>query len=405
MEKLKVAVIFGGRSGEHEVSLVSGQSVMGALKPERYEVIPVGITRDGAWIVGENPALALEQEDYSNARAAAIFADPSKQGLWASVDGTALTMSAQTTGASAPDDTASESGAMRQVTSRVGKLAELSEVDVVFPVLHGTFGEDGTVQGLLELAGIPYVGAGVLASALAMDKIAFKDVVRSHGLPITDYVWMTRTQWQVEPETWLDKVEQQLGYPVFTKPANLGSSVGICKCRNRAELRAGLAEAARYDRRILAEWAVPHAREIEVSVLGNETPKASIPGEIVPHREFYDYVAKYIAQGDEASDLLIPAPLDAETTAQVQALAVKTFRAIDGAGMARVDFLMDGETDALYLNEVNTIPGFTPISMYPKLWAASGLSYPDLLDALIDLAMERYRENQRSERVFRPAES
>ncbi|MBN1249269.1 MAG: D-alanine--D-alanine ligase [Anaerolineae bacterium] len=397
MMKLKVAVIFGGRSGEHEVSLVSGQSVMRALDPQKYEVIPVGITRDGAWIVGDNPARALEEEDYSEARAAAIFADPSRQGLWASVEDTHLV--------DPTNDAHEGSQAMRKVTGQVGKLAALSEVDVVFPVLHGTFGEDGTVQGLLELAGIPYVGAGVLASALAMDKITFKDVVRSHGLPITDYVWMTRSQWLADPEGWLDRAEQQLGYPIFTKPANLGSSVGICKCRNREELRAGLTEAARYDRRVLAEQAVPHAREIEVSVLGNEEPEASIPGEIVPHREFYDYVAKYVAQGDDASDLLIPAPLDAEMTARVRELAVRTFRAIDGSGMARVDFLMDGETDELYLNEVNTIPGFTPISMYPKLWAASGLDYTALLDALIDLAIERYRENQRSERIFRPAES
>lgn len=404
--KLKVAVIFGGRSGEHEVSLVSAQSVMGALNPEKYTVVPVGITRDGAWIVGDDTVLALEQEDYASARAAAIFADPSKQGLWAAVDGPVGLVEAEVADLGLEEvllasDPESGQPPARQVTTRVGKLAELSEVDVIFPVLHGTFGEDGTVQGLLELAGIPYVGAGVLASALAMDKIAFKDVVRSHGLPITDYVWMTRSQWEADPEDWLDTVERQLGFPVFTKPANLGSSVGISKCRDRVELRAGLDEAARYDRRILVEWAVPNAREIEVSVLGNEQPRASVPGEVVPHREFYDYVAKYVAHGDDASDLLIPAPLDAETTSLIQELAVRTFKAIDGAGMARVDFLMDGESEKLYLNEVNTIPGFTPISMYPKLWAASGLSYEALLDTLVELALDRYRENQSSERVFR----
>jgi D-alanine-D-alanine ligase len=404
--KLKVAVIFGGRSGEHEVSLVSAQSVMGALDPEKYTVVPVGITRDGAWIVGDNTVLALEQEDYASARAAAIFADPSKQGLWAAVDGPVGLVEADVAdlGLDAvlpASDPRRGQPPSHQVTTRVGKLAELSEVDVIFPVLHGTFGEDGTVQGLLELAGIPYVGAGVLASALAMDKIAFKDVVRSHGLPITDYVWMTRGQWEMDPKTWLDTVERRLGFPVFTKPANLGSSVGISKCRDREALRVGLDEAARYDRRILVEWAVPHAREIEVSVLGNEQPRASVPGEVVPHREFYDYVAKYVAQDDDASDLLIPAPLDEETTTLIQDLAVRTFKAIDGAGMARVDFLMDGESEKLYLNEVNTIPGFTPISMYPKLWAASGLSYEDLLDTLIELALDRYRENQNSERVFR----
>jgi D-alanine-D-alanine ligase len=404
--KLKVAVIFGGRSGEHEVSLVSAQSVMGALDPEKYTAVPVGITRDGAWIVGDDTVLALEQEDYASARAAAIFADPSKQGLWAAVDGPVGLVEADVAdlGLDAvlpASDPRRGQPPSHQVTTRVGKLAELSEVDVIFPVLHGTFGEDGTVQGLLELAGIPYVGAGVLASALAMDKIAFKDVVRSHGLPITDYVWMTRGQWEIDPKTWLDTVERRLGFPVFTKPANLGSSVGISKCRDRESLRVGLDEAARYDRRILVEWAVPHAREIEVSVLGNEQPRASVPGEVVPHREFYDYVAKYVAQDDDASDLLIPAPLDEETTKLIQDLAVHTFKAIDGAGMARVDFLMDGESEKLYLNEVNTIPGFTPISMYPKLWAASGLSYEDLLDTLIELALDRYRENQNSERVFR----
>jgi len=391
MGKLRVAVIFGGRSGEHEVSLVSAQSVMAALSPDKYEVTPVGITRDGAWIVGGDLVLSLEQEDFSDTRPAAIFADPSKRGLWASVEGMGLA-------------TAVQEGTLSQVEGRMDKLTALSQVDVVFPVLHGTFGEDGTVQGLLELAGVPYVGAGVLCSALAMDKIAFKDVVQSHGLPIPDYVWTTRRQWLADPEMWLDRIEEKLGYPVFTKPANLGSSVGICKCDDLDELRAGMSEAAHYDRRILAECAVAHAREIEVSVLGNEDPTASVPGEVVPSREFYDYTAKYIDTGEDASKLLIPAPLDAETTKRVQALAVKTYRAIDGAGMARADFLLNGETGELYLNEVNTIPGFTPISMYPKLWEASGVPYPQLLDRLVDLALDRFQENQRSQRIYRPGE-
>jgi D-alanine-D-alanine ligase len=391
MGKLRVAVIFGGRSGEHEVSLVSAQSVMAALSPDQYEVTPVGITRDGAWIVGSDLMLSLEQEDFSDTRSAAMFADPSKRGLWASVEETGLAAAGQ-------------AGALSQAERRMGKLAVLSQVDVVFPVLHGTFGEDGTVQGLLELAGVPYVGAGVLCSALAMDKIAFKDVVQTHGLPIPDYVWATRRQWLADPDAWLDRIGERLGYPVFTKPANLGSSVGICKCDDRDELRAGMNEAARYDRRILAECAVAHAREIEVSILGNEDPRASVPGEVVPSREFYDYTAKYVDTGADASKLLIPAPLDAEMTKRVQALAVQAYRAIDGAGMARADFLLNGETGELYLNEVTTIPGFTPISMYPKLWEASGVPYPQLLDSLVDLALDRFQENQRSERIYRPGE-
>jgi D-alanine-D-alanine ligase len=393
MSKLKVAVIFGGRSGEHEVSLVSAQSVMAALDPDKYDVIPVGITREGAWIVGRNPMQALRQEDFSTTRPAAIFADPSKQGLWASVGA----------GEAETEALAKVEAGGEPVT--FGKLATLSEVDVVFPVLHGTFGEDGTVQGLLELAGVPYVGAGVLCSALAMDKIAFKDVVKTHGLPIADYVWASRRAWLSDPDTILDAAEAKLGYPVFTKPANLGSSVGICKCHDRAELRHGLDEAARYDRRLLVEWAVPAAREIEVSVLGNEDPSASVPGEVVPSREFYDYAAKYLDEGEDASKLLIPAPLDDATTRDIQDLAIRTYKAIDGAGMARVDFLLNDETGEIYLNEVNTIPGFTPISMYPKLWEASGVPYGRLLDWLIDLALDRHQENTRSERVYRPTQA
>jgi D-alanine-D-alanine ligase len=386
--RIKVAVLFGGRSGEHEVSIMSARSVMRALDPEKYEAIPVGITRQGGWIVGADPVKALESEDFTGTQPAAIFADPSRQGLWADTGVPAAANSALDTVAGGGEST----------------LATLSQVDVVFPVLHGTFGEDGTVQGLLELAGAPYVGGGVLNSALAMDKIAFKDVAKARGLPITDYVWTTRRQWAAEPEVVLDEVERKLGYPVFTKPANLGSSVGIMKCHDRAELRAGLDEAARYDRRILAEWAVPDAREIEISVLGNEEPTASVPGEIIPSREFYDYQAKYLDHGEDASGLLIPAPLDEATTRQVQHLAVEAYRAIDGAGMARVDFLLSRTTGELYLNEINTIPGFTSISMYPKLWEASGIPYPQLLDWLIDLALDRHAENARSVRVFRPGE-
>ena len=375
--KLKIAVLFGGRSGEHEVSLVSARSVMGALDRERFEVIPVGITREGAWLVGSDPMKALEEESFDETRPVAILPDPTRSGL---------------------------NQLQPQPQDEGGRLSLLSRVDVVFPVLHGTFGEDGTVQGLLELANVPYVGAGVLASAVAMDKIIFKQVCDNVGLPIVPYVYCSRRRWEREPEVILNDVEAQLDYPVFTKPANLGSSVGISKCRNREELQLGLDEAARYDRRLLIEVAVPAAREIEVSVLGNEAPSASVPGEIIPSRDFYSYEAKYLDVGENASDLLIPAPLDDEMTARIRALAVKAYRAIDCAGMARVDFLLSGETDALYLNEVNTIPGFTSISMYPKLWEASGVPYDRLLSWLIDLALERHAENARSERVFRPTQ-
>ncbi len=383
MSRLKIALLFGGRSGEHEVSLASTRSVMSALDPEKYEIIPVGITREGAWIVGADPMHALEEEDFAGTRSAAMFADPSESGLWAS----------QRDGEAAP---------LRDRASDERKLAVLSRMDVVFPVLHGTFGEDGTVQGLLELAGVPYVGAGVLCSALAMDKIVFKAVITAHELPTPDCVWMTRRAWEAEPDVWLDRVEARLGFPVFTKPANLGSSVGVSKCGDRAALKRGLDEAAQYDRRLLVEWAVPKAREIEVSVLGNEEPSASVPGEVVPSREFYDYAAKYLDTGDHASGLLIPAPLDEATTQAIQAMAIETYRAIDGAGMARVDFLMNGDNNDIYVNEVNTIPGFTSISMYPKLWEASGVPYERLLDWLVDLALDRYQENSRSERIYRP---
>jgi D-alanine-D-alanine ligase len=347
------------------------------LDPEKYDVIPVGITREGKWIVGgkdtPDPMAALEQENLDGTRSAIILADPARRGL--------RVLDSQ-------DSTA--------------RIAQMSQVDVVFPVLHGTFGEDGTLQGLLEMADVPYVGAGVLCSAVAMDKITFKHVCMAHGLPIPDFVVLTRRQWERTPQEALNKIEAQLTYPIFTKPANLGSSVGITKCHHRDALRLGLDEAARYDRRILVEQAIREAREIEVSVLGNEDPMASVPGEIVPSREFYDYAAKYLDTDENASELLIPAPLDPAMVETIRRIAVEAYRAIDGAGMARVDFLLSRKTEELYLNEINTIPGFTSISMYPKLWEASGVPYARLLSWLIDLALERHRENARSERVYRP---
>ncbi len=372
-DRLKVAVLFGGRSGEHEVSLASARSVLGALDPAKYDIIQVGITRQGAWIVGEDVLGALQAEIFEGVRPVALLPDTLRRGLW---------------------EIEPLNGAAR--------LRLFSRVDVVFPVLHGTFGEDGALQGLLELADVPYVGCGVLASAVAMDKLLFKDVCKAHGLPIAAYVGLSRRRWEREPQAVLEEVESTLPYPVFTKPANLGSSVGITKCRSRSDLLEGLQEAACYDRRILVEQAVPAAREIEVSVLGNEAPSASVPGEIIPSREFYDYAAKYLDEGEHASQLLIPAPLSAGLSEQVRELAIRAYRAIDGAGMVRADFLLDNASGTVYLNELNTIPGFTKISMYPKLWEATGVPYPRLLSWLIDLALERHGENARSERVYRP---
>jgi D-alanine-D-alanine ligase len=369
-EKIRVGIIFGGRSGEHEVSLRSARSVMQAIDKDKYEAVPIGITKEGHWLVGGDPMQALAARvDPRLLKGPQGPQEPHKRALAVVGD---------------PD------------AALVPQAASLRELDVIFPVLHGPFGEDGTVQGLLELAGLPYVGAGVTGSAVAMDKIIFKDVMQAHGLPIVPDLRFKRNRWEVEREAVLDEVEAALGYPLFTKPANLGSSVGICKCHNREELAAGLDEAARFDRKLIVEVAVPHAREIEVSVLGNDDPIASLPGEIIPSREFYDYAAKYIDEGDEASQLLIPAPLSEALTGRVRALAMQTYQAIDCAGLARVDFLLNGETDELFVNEINTLPGFTSISMYPKLWEATGISYAELISRLIDLALERHADRQRS---------
>jgi D-alanine-D-alanine ligase len=367
-QKIRVGIVFGGRSVEHEVSLRSARSVMAAIDKEKYEVVPVGISKEGAWLVDGDPMREL-----------AARVDPR---LLKAPEGAADSQALM----SVVDETA----------ALVPREALLNALDVIFPLLHGPFGEDGTVQGLLELAGLPYVGAGVTASAVAMDKIVFKDVMRSHNLPVVPDVSLKRKRWKVERQAVLDEVEVRLGYPVFTKPANLGSSVGISRCADREALAAGLDEAALFDRKLLVEQAVPGAREIEVSVLGNDDPLASLPGEILPSREFYDYAAKYIDVGEDASDLLIPAPLADEMTERVRALAVETYLAIDCAGLARVDFLLSAESGELYVNEVNTLPGFTSISMYPKLWEATGVSYSELVSRLIDLALERHADRQKS---------
>ncbi|MGD8902192.1 MAG: D-alanine--D-alanine ligase [Anaerolineae bacterium] len=370
---LKVGVIFGGRSGEHEVSLLSAQGVMNAIDRTRYEVVPIGITKEGQWLASGDPYKALISGAMAESNPALLLAEPSDRGLMR----------------------------LENVEKeRALTVVHVSQLDVVFPILHGPYGEDGTVQGLLELAGIPYVGAGVAASAVGMDKVLFKDVMVAHEVPIVSHVVVLRKVWEREPEEVLARVEAEIGYDCFVKPANLGSSVGITKAHDRTELRAALEQAARYDRKLLVEEAID-AREIEVSVLGNDEPVASVPGEIVPCNEFYDYAAKYL---DGESELLIPAPVPEETAGLLAQLAIRAYRAIDCAGMARVDFLLDRKDGELYLNEVNTLPGFTPISMYPKLWEASGLSYPELIDRLIQLALERHGDKSRSATTYQIAE-
>lgn len=378
--KIRVGVIFGGRSGEHEVSLASARSVIQALDPEKYDVVSIGITRDGRWLTGD--AMAALSEGSDRVRPATLLPEPRHATL----------MAVETNGEMMPGD--GPAGRSR--------LSAIAELDVVFPVLHGPYGEDGAVQGLLELAGIPYVGAGVVGSAVGMDKAIFKNVMTANGLPILPWLQATRAEWNETPDAVIARIEETLPYPVFTKPANLGSSVGISKCRNRQELIAGLDEAAQYDRRLIVERGLHRARELEVSVLGNNAPQASIVGEIRPRREFYDYVAKYLAApgSDDESELIIPARISPETAETVRSLAVRAYKAIDCAGMGRVDLLLDDRSGKLYVNEINTIPGFTSISMYPKLWEASGVSYSELVDRLIALALERHEEKQQTQTSF-----
>jgi D-alanine-D-alanine ligase len=388
-EKLRVGVIFGGQSGEHEVSLVSAQGIMKAMDREKYEIIPIGITKEGRWLTSGDPMKLLQS--------------PPAKGAWE--QGSRGAREQRSRGTEERGlvlvNTCTEPSRSRRDLVPGTRETGFPQVDVVFPVLHGPYGEDGTVQGLLELADIPYVGAGVLGSALGMDKIAMKAVFSSHGLPVVEHLALKRKDWELDPEAMMELIEKELGYPCFIKPANLGSSVGVSKVHERSELAPALDLAARYDRRMLAERAV-NAREIEVSVLGNDEPIASVPGEIVPSREFYDYIAKYI---DDRSELIIPADLSAELTRRIQELAITAFLAVDCAGMARVDFLLDRDTGELYVGELNTIPGFTPISMYPKLWEASGIPYSELIDRLIELALERHADNSRSETSYSPEQS
>ncbi len=383
-QKIRIGVLFGGRSAEHEVSLVSAGSVMKALDPEKYEIIPIGISPVGEWLAGEN-ALGLLKE-HKTGNKVYLPPDPTVRSL---------------------------------VTTDANGLSALGQekaLDVIFPVLHGTFGEDGTLQGLLELANIPYVGAGVLGSSLSMDKITQKLVCEQAGLPIANYVWFRDVDWNHSPsdptvpelqnhianldqESILDRVEQSLGFPVFVKPPNMGSSVGISKAHDRNELKAAINLALNYDVKVVIEKAVLNAREIEVSVLGNEYPKASVCGEIIPSNEFYDYDAKYV---DGSSDLLIPAPLSDVLSQSIRDTAIKSVLAVGVDGMARVDFLLQKDTDTFYLNEINTIPGFTQISMYPKLWQATGVEYGELLDTLVQLAIDRHKKRSGLNTAYTP---
>jgi D-alanine-D-alanine ligase len=355
-KRLRVGILFGGRSGEHEVSLASAASVMRGLDPDKYEAVPIGITKEGHWLVG-GAAQKMLPEVLKGGERVMMTADPTDAAL-IKLDGSG--------------------GGQR--------------LDVVFPVMHGTFGEDGTIQGLLDLASLPFVGAGVLGSAIAMDKDVAKRLLQVAKIPVVPWIAVQRTDWERHPRDVQKAVEKKFKYPVFVKPATLGSSVGMTKVHSRAELASALNLAAEFAMKILVEQCIV-GREIEVSVLGNHDPKASIPGEIVPHREFYDYTAKYLEEG---SQILIPAELKPAQVRKIQHYAVQAFRALELSGMARVDFFLEKKAGKIYLNEVNTIPGFTSISMYPKMWEASGIPFRELIDKLIELALEMHREKVRT---------
>ena len=364
--KIRLALLYGGRSGEHDVSIASATSVMQAIDREKYDVLPVYLTPEGRWLPGIEPARLTAGARPAAASVALFSSDPQQPGL--------LPLSEA------------------EVQPR-----QAQSVDVVFPLLHGTYGEDGTVQGLLELANVPYVGSGVLGSAAGMDKDVMKTLFAAAGLPVVPHLLVRRHEWERQPAVVEDRVLQTLRLPAFVKPANLGSSVGISKVRDASGLSEALDLACRYDRRVLVEQGLD-CREFECSVLGNDEPQASVIGEIVPSREFYDYQAKY--SDDESSELRIPADIDAALADSLRAMAVTAFQAVDAAGLARVDFFFETRTGKPYVNEINTLPGFTTISMYPKLWEAGGVSYAQLIDNLVRLAIERHQDRQRSLTVY-----
>ena len=365
-KKLHIAVLFGGRSGEHDVSLMSARSVLSVLDPAKYEVTQIGITHEGTWLTGDDVLDRFEKNETDGLLHAVVLPDPSDNGIY--------------------------------IMEGLSGLKKWADVDVFFPVLHGTFGEDGTLQGLFELADVAYVGAGVAGSSVGMDKGIFKDVMIANNIPVVETLLVSRAQIEKDMASIVAEAEVLGEYPLFTKPANLGSSVGVTKCNSRSDLQEGLMEAASFDRRVLIQKGVKGVREIEVSVLGNDDPIASTPGEILPSREFYSYESKYI---DGTSGYEIPARLPAETLEMIRDYAVRAYKAIDCAGMARVDFFVEKDTDKVYLNELNSLPGFTKISMYPKLWEASGLSYNKLVDRLIELAMERKADRDHTSHTFR----
>ena len=382
MKKLRIGVIYGGRSGEHEVSIASAAAVIKSLDRDRYEPVPIRIDKDGRWTIQDRPptsSSAAEVIEHGRVHAARSLR-PVREAYLVPRPGEERILTIER----GQDDDLSTKERQNAYVTALG-------LDVVFPVLHGPYGEDGTVQGLLELANVPYVGAGVLASAVGMDKVIMKRLFAERGLPIVAFIEVLRRRWNADQHRTIDAVGATLGYPVFVKPANLGSSVGISKVKAASDLVHAIDHAAEFDRKVIIEAAVPSAREIECAVLGNDEPDVSVPGEIIPSREFYDYEAKYI---DEGSQSLIPAALTDTQTTEVRRLAIEAFKAIDAAGMARVDFLLSADTGALYVNEINTIPGFTTISMFSKLWAASGLEYPALLDRLVRLALDRHAEKQ-----------
>ena len=394
MKKLRVGVLFGGRSGEHEVSLLSAASVVNAIDKNKYEVVPIGITKEGRWLTAGDAEALLHGKPADESKHLRAGDPEATPGAAVLASGEAVVVP--------PEPVHRGIKSLRPFQGDATSLRRAADrginVDVIFPVLHGTFGEDGTIQGLLELADIPYVGAGVLGSAAGMDKDIMKALFRASGLPIVKQVTILRSDWDADPKKTEKIVDRSLKYPVFVKPANLGSSVGISKARTKKELGPAIYEAAKFDRKIVIEQGVGgakhKAREIECSVLGNDRPQASVPGEIVPVKEFYDYAAKYL---DEGSELIIPAKLSKAETKEVQELAVRAFQAVDCAGLARVDFLMDPKTRKLFVNEINTMPGFTAISMYPKLWAATGISYSDLIDRLIQLGIERHEDKKKNQ--------
>jgi D-alanine-D-alanine ligase len=360
--KIRVGVLFGGRSCEHEVSVISARSVVEAIDKDRYEVLLIGISKEGRWLVAGDARRLLQTRVVQGDDLLPVVLD--------------------------------YPGTRELIVGDGGRPGRTSlAVDVVFPILHGPYGEDGTVQGLLELAGVAYVGAGVVGSAVGMDKEVARRVFAAEGLPQVDYRVVRRQRWEREPDLVRREIETRFAYPVFIKPVNLGSSVGIAKAHDSGQFRAGMDQAAQFDYKIMVEAEAADCREVEVAVLGNEDPQASLPGEIVPGNEFYDYDAKYI---DDNSQLIIPARISPAAAGQVRQMALRAFRAIEAAGLSRVDFFVGKQDERIYVNEVNTMPGFTPISMYPKLWEASGIPYGDLIDRLIRLALERHADRQKT---------